>query len=73
MNRKDWEDISTDQAYKLSMSEFKGTMIQSLQDIRQDINDIKQDQKVMRWISFGLGGIAGIITSVLTQFQGKHS
>lgn len=72
LKRKDWQEISTEDVYKLSMSEFKGTTIQALQDIREDIKDIQQDAKVRNWITFGIGGLAGIIASILTALGMKH-
>lgn len=68
----DWKDISTDEAYKLSQAEFKGMVLQSLQDIREDIKDLQQDAKIRNWITFGIGSLAGIITSILTSLGMKH-
>ncbi len=68
----DWKDISTDDAYQLSMSEFKGTTIQALQDLRDDVRELKQDAKVRNWITFGIGGLAGLIASLLTLLGMKH-
>ncbi len=68
----DWKDISTDDAYQLSMSEFKGTTIQALQDLRDDVRELKQDAKVRNWITFGIGGLAGLIASLLTVLGMKH-
>lgn len=68
----DWKDVSTDEAYKLSQAEFKGMVIQSLQDIREDIKNIQQDAKVRNWITFGVGSLAGIIASTLTSLGMKH-
>ena len=67
-----WQQMNADQAYKLSIAEFKGTTIQALQDIRSDISDMKQDQKIMRWISFGLGGAGGMLISVLSALGFKQ-
>lgn len=72
LKRKDWQEISTEDVYKLSMSEFKGTTIQALQDIREDIKDIQNDAKIRNWITFGIGGLAGIIASTVTALGMKH-
>lgn len=72
LNTSDWKDISTDDVYKLSMSEFKGATIQALQDIREDIKDLQQDAKVRNWITFGIGGASGIVASILTSLGMKH-
>lgn len=65
LKASDWKDISTDDAYKLSMSEFKGITTQALQDIREDIKDLQQDAKVRNWITFGIGALSATITSIL--------
>lgn len=72
LKASDWKDISTDDVYKLSMSEFRGATIQALQDIREDIKEIQQDAKVRNWITFGIGGISGLIASALTSLGMKH-
>lgn len=72
MKAADWKNITTDNAYQLSMSEFKGTTIQALQDIREDIKDIQQDANVRNWITFGIGGLAGLISSLITVLGLKH-
>lgn len=69
---QDWKNVSTDEAYKLSQAEFKGMVIQSLQDIREDIKEIQQDAKVRNWITFGIGGVAGLLASALTALGLKH-
>ena len=33
----DWNQITTDEAYRLSQAEFKGMTIQALQDLKEDI------------------------------------
>jgi hypothetical protein len=72
LRASNWKNISTDDVYQLSMSEFKGATIQALQDIREDIKDIKKDAQVRGWISFGIGGAAGLIASILTTIGTKH-
>ncbi len=72
LNVEDWKKLTTDDAYQLSISEFKGATIQALQDIREDIKEIKQDAKVKNWITFGIGGAAGMLISVLTALGMKH-
>lgn len=72
LKASDWKDISTDDVYQLSMSEFKGATIQALQDIREDIKELQQDAKVKNWITFGIGGISGLIASVITSLGFKH-
>ncbi len=68
----DWKDITTDDVYQLSMSEFKGATIQALQDLREDIKELKQDARVRNWITFGIGGLSGLIASVITSLGMKH-
>ncbi len=68
----DWQEVSTDEAYKLSVAEFRGMVLQSLQDIRGDIKDIQMDAKIRGYITFAIGGVAGIVTSVLANLGMKH-
>jgi hypothetical protein len=72
LKTSDWKNISTDDVYQLSMSEFKGATIQALQDIREDIKELQQDSRVRNWITFGIGGLSGIIASILTSLGFKH-
>jgi hypothetical protein len=72
LHASDWKDISTDEAYRLSVAEFRGMVLQSLQDIRGDIKDIQQDTKIRSYITFATGGLAGIITSLITLLTIKH-
>jgi hypothetical protein len=72
LRASDWKDISTDEAYRLSVAEFRGMVIQSLQDIREDIKNMQQDSKITRWITFGIGGAGGMLISVLTALGFKQ-
>ncbi len=72
LQAKDWQDISTNEAYRLSVAEFRGMVLQSLQDIRGDIKDIQQDTKIRSYITFAVGGIAGVVTSLITILTTKH-
>jgi len=65
LNVNDWENISTNETYKLSIAEFKGMTIQALQDIRNDIKDIKQEHSITRYISMGIAGISGIVAGII--------
>ena len=59
------EEITSEESYRLTQAEFKGMTIQALRDIRDDINEIKQQNNITRWISFGIAGIAGIVSNVI--------
>lgn len=72
LQTSDWKDISTDEAYRLSLAEFKGTTIQALQDLKQDIAEIKHDNSVRNYITLSIGGIAGIAASILTSLGMRH-
>ena len=37
----DWNNITTEEAYRLSQAEFRGMTIQALKDIRCDIQELK--------------------------------
>ena len=57
---EDWQTLSTDEAYKLSVAEFRGMVLQSLQDIREDIKEIKVDRNIRSWINYGISGVIGL-------------
>jgi hypothetical protein len=67
MTRQTIDQITSEQAYRMSQSEFKGMVIQSLKDIREDISELKQQNNITRWISMGIAGIAGIVSGVVTK------
>lgn len=64
-SRQTLDQISSEDGYKIANAEFKGMVIQSLKDIREDINEIKEQNNVTRWISFGIAGLAGIVSSIM--------
>lgn len=57
-----WDNITNDEAYRLSQAEFKGMAIQALQDIRSDIKDLQGYNNNTRYIAMFLAGISGIIS-----------
>ncbi len=59
---KDWVDITTEQAYRLDNAKFQGTTIQALQDIREDIKDIKQDRTIRHYVGYVVAAIVGAIS-----------
>ena len=59
-----WDQITTDEAYKLSMAEFRGMTIQALKDIREDIRGLQDYNNNTRYISLLLAGIAGIASGI---------
>lgn len=61
------DQITIDESYRMSQAEFKGMVIQSLKDIREDIGDLKQQNNISRWISMGIAGMAGIVSGVVTK------
>lgn len=65
MTRQTLDEISKEDAYRMDQSEFKGMVIQSLKDIREDIAELKGQNNVSRWISMGVAGVAGIISGLL--------
>ena len=67
MTRKTLSEITLEESYRLDNAEFKGMVIQSLKDIREDVTDIKTQNNVTRWISMGVAGIAGIASGMMSR------
>lgn len=65
MTRQTLDQINSEEAYRMSQAEFKGMVIQSLKDIREDIADIKTQNNVVKWISFGIAGLTGLVSSLI--------
>ena len=60
-----WNDITTEETYRLSQAEFKGMVIQALKDIRCDIQELKSYNTNSRYISMVIAGISGIVAHIL--------
>ena len=60
-----WDQISSEEAFRLSSAEFRGMTIQALKDIREDINDLKGYNNNSRYISMFIAGVAGIVSGIL--------
>ena len=54
MNNTNWNEITTEEAYRLSQAEFKGMTMQALKDIREDIQELKGYNNNTRYISMTL-------------------
>jgi len=65
MPRQTLEEITSEESYRMSQSEFKGMVVQSLKDIREDIAEIKGQNNMSRWISMGVAGLAGIVSGII--------
>ena len=59
-----WDQISTEEAFRLSQAEFKGMTIQALKDIRGDIRELQSYNNNTRYISMFLAGISGILSGL---------
>ena len=57
-----WDQITSEEAFRLSQAEFKGMTIQALKDIREDIRQLQSYNNNTRYISMLLAGIAGIVS-----------
>lgn len=64
MQNNNWKELSNDQAYKLSMSEFKGATIQALKDIDSRVEKLESYNSNTRIISLALSGITGIVAGL---------
>jgi len=60
----DWNNITTEEAYRLSQAEFRGMTIQALKDIRCDIQELKGYNNNSRYISMIIAGISGVISGI---------
>ena len=47
-NHKKWDELKEAESYKLSQAQFKGMVIQGMQDIRICVKDNKSDIKDLR-------------------------
>ena len=63
-NNSNWNEITTEESYRLSQAEFKGMTIQALKDIRSDIQDLQGYNNSSRYISMIIAGIAGIVSGI---------
>ena len=61
-NLSNWDQITSEEAFRLSQAEFKGMTIQALKDIREDIRGLQDYNNNTRYISMILAGIAGIVS-----------
>jgi hypothetical protein len=67
MTRQTIDEITSEEAYHMQNAEFRGMVIQSLKDIREDITDLKSQNNISRWVSMGIAGVAGIVSGVVTK------
>ena len=71
MNNTNWNEITTEEAYRLSQAEFKGMTMQALKDIREDIQESKGYNNNTRYISMILAGISGIASGIFGSTMNK--
>lgn len=64
MTTTNWKEITSEEAYRLTMAEFKGAMIQAVQDLKEDVSEVKQQGNITRYISFAISGLSGIIAGI---------
>lgn len=69
LQHTDWNKIPSDEAYRLSQAEFKGTVVQALQDLDKRMDRIENKEDAKSLIGFGIsafmGGLAGLISTHL--------
>lgn len=63
-NLRNWDEITTNEAYMLSQAEFRGMVIQALSDIRSDIQELKADRNAKNYISYAVAAIVGAISGM---------
>ena len=57
-----WDDLKDSEAQAMKRGEFQGMVIQALNDIRNDVADLKTQNNITRYISFGIAGLSGIVS-----------
>ena len=65
-NSTNWNNITSNEAFRLSQAEFKGMTIQALQDIKSDIKDLQSFNSNSRYISMIIAGVAGVISGLFS-------
>ena len=63
--QRNLDSITSEEAYRMETAEFKGMVIQSLKDIREDIGEIKNQNNMTRWISLAIAGVAGVVSGAI--------
>lgn len=73
MDEKKWFELRQDEAYLLSMAEFKGATLQALKELREDVNENRKsikrvDEQVsnLKVISATIGALGGVATSIFS-------
>ena len=73
---KNWEDLNSNETYKLNMAEFRGMTIQALQNIKEDLKEVKQNQLNLqsqvnnqKLIAMVMGGVAGVVAAIASPFK----
>jgi len=61
INGKDWQEITNEEAYRLSMAEFKGKTMEALQSLDKRIGGIETYNRDTRLVSLVISGISGLI------------
>jgi len=59
-----WGEITTDEAFKLSQAEFKGTVLQALKDLNDRLTRIENQNDQRSVISMAIAGIVGGIAGL---------
>lgn len=70
MDYKNWYKTNNDQAFKMSMAEFRGMTIQALIDIRKDIRNNRKDINNLKLVSATVGAVGGLVVSILSNMFG---
>ena len=66
LSQTDWKDITTDEAYRLDNAKFQGMTIQALQDLRNDIDELKTQNNNKNLISYAISLVIGAIGGLFT-------
>jgi hypothetical protein len=63
-DQSDWKDITTDEAYRLDNAKFQGMTIQALQDLRNDIDELKTQNNNKNIISYTISLVIGAVAGI---------
>jgi len=60
-----WQETTPYEARSFSQGQFQGMTMQALQDLRRDIQELKQEQKIKGYIHYAIAGLSGLVGMVL--------
>jgi len=59
---KHWNEITSEEAYRLSMAEFKGATLEALQSLDRRVASLEDYNQNTRLISLLISGVSGVLS-----------